>query len=196
MRLRKAGTPGSCVQNAAPPSPPQSPLALPCKLESLQGSQPPPTTPPSPAALVPPPPFRLPFPRGGHSTSPRPRPQPSPASPQVPAAEKAPLPCGWGAPAGPGARRSFPAGRAGRRGLEDRHLPCSHRGPEGRGFPRWESCPFKEAALPGCARSPWLPRCRRRAPQGGREAAASPRQTEGAAGTRHPFEPVREPNCS
>ena len=69
-------------------------------------------------------------------------------------------------------------------------LPYLHRGPEGRVLPRRVSCPFKEAAQPGCARSPWLPRCRRRAPEGGREAAASPRQTEGAAGTRHPAEPV------
>lgn len=58
--------------------------------------------------------------------------------------------------------------------------------PRGGRIPRRVACPFKKAALPGCALSPWLPRCRRRAREGGKEAAASPRQTEGAAGTRSP----------
>lgn len=74
--------------------------------------------------------------------------------------------------------------------------PRPPRGPEGRGIPRREACPFKEAALPGCAPSPWLPRCWRRAQEGRREAAASPRQTEGAAGIRCGAEPEREPTRS
>lgn len=41
-------------------------------------------------------------------------------------------------------------------------LPCPHQGPQGRGIPPQEACLFKEAALTGCAPSPWLPRCRRR----------------------------------
>ena len=74
---------------------------------------------------------------------------------------KTPRPCAESARAGPGARRSSPRGGRGglgrlgrppRRGVGGPPPPLPPPRSRGEGIPRREACPFKEAALPGCAR--------------------------------------------
>lgn len=181
LRLRKAYTPRSCVQT--PPAPPQYPLGLP--LHNWSPSRGPSLRQPPGLHLLPSS-FPITFSSGKASST-----APPPAalrSPQVPTAGTDSSSLRLGSPSQ--TRRSPAVLREADSAARGIHLPYLHRGPAGGLLPRRVSCPFKEAAQPGCARSPWLPRCRRRAPKGGREAAAAPRQTEGAAGTRHPAEPV------
>lgn len=114
---------------------------------------------------------------------------------------KTPRPGADSALAGPGARRSPPRGGRGglgrlgrppRRGIKrPPPPPAPHRGPEGRGSLGGRPVPLRRRPCLGVPVSMVTPV--QAAGAGGREAAASPRQTEGAAGTRRQTEPEREP---